>query len=116
MARTPSAGSPVLPFRSKQIGGNWLGSDVGWVFPIEEEAAVRRQAGGGYRGTGRTPRVPARRKIFADVANALQGDDLAYHPVNHFWFFQFFSLILFKFPDQLQDQDKPSAQALEFGP
>jgi hypothetical protein len=33
---------PVLPFRSKQIGGKWLGSDVGWVFPIEEEEAVRR--------------------------------------------------------------------------
>jgi hypothetical protein len=26
---------PVLPFRSKQIGGKWLGPEVGWVFPLE---------------------------------------------------------------------------------
>ena len=33
---------PVLPFRSKQIGGKWLGADIGWVFPLEEEQALRR--------------------------------------------------------------------------
>jgi hypothetical protein len=33
---------PVLPFRSKQIGGKWLGPEVGWVFPLEEEEALRR--------------------------------------------------------------------------
>jgi hypothetical protein len=33
---------PILPFRSKQIGGKWLGSEVGWVFPLEEEEALRR--------------------------------------------------------------------------
>ena len=33
---------PVLPFRSKQIGGKWLGPDTGWVFPLEEEEALRR--------------------------------------------------------------------------
>ena len=33
---------PVLPFRSRQIGGKWLGSEVGWVFPLEEEDALRR--------------------------------------------------------------------------
>jgi hypothetical protein len=33
---------PVLPFRSKQIGGKWLGAEVGWVFPLEEEEALRR--------------------------------------------------------------------------
>jgi hypothetical protein len=34
--------NPVLPFRSKQIGGKWLGADIGWVFPLEEEQALRR--------------------------------------------------------------------------
>ena len=33
---------PVLPFRSKQIGGKWLGSEAGWVFPLEKEEALRR--------------------------------------------------------------------------
>jgi hypothetical protein len=33
---------PVLPFRSKQIGGKWLGPEAGWVFPLEEEDALRR--------------------------------------------------------------------------
>ena len=33
---------PVLPFRSRQIGGKWLGPTVGWVFPLEEEEALRR--------------------------------------------------------------------------
>jgi hypothetical protein len=33
---------PILPFRSKQIGGKWLGSEIGWVFPLEEEQALRR--------------------------------------------------------------------------
>jgi hypothetical protein len=33
---------PILPFRSKQIGGKWLGPAVGWVFPLEEEEALRR--------------------------------------------------------------------------
>jgi hypothetical protein len=33
---------PILPFRSKQIGGKWLGPEVGWVFPLEEEEALRR--------------------------------------------------------------------------
>ena len=33
---------PILPFRSKQIGGKWLGADIGWVFPLEEEQALRR--------------------------------------------------------------------------
>ena len=33
---------PILPFRSKQIGGKWLGAEVGWVFPLEEEEALRR--------------------------------------------------------------------------
>ena len=32
---------PVLPFRSKQIGGKWLGAEIGWVFPLEEEQALR---------------------------------------------------------------------------
>ena len=33
---------PALPFRSKQIGGKWLGPETGWVFPLEEEQALRR--------------------------------------------------------------------------
>jgi hypothetical protein len=33
---------PILPFRSKQIGGKWLGAEIGWVFPLEEEQALRR--------------------------------------------------------------------------
>jgi hypothetical protein len=33
---------PDLPFRSKQIGGKWLGAEIGWVFPLEEEQALRR--------------------------------------------------------------------------
>ena len=33
---------PVLPIRSKQIGGKWLGPDTGWVFPLKEEEALRR--------------------------------------------------------------------------
>ena len=33
---------PILPFRSKQIGGKWLGPEIGWVFPLEEEQALRR--------------------------------------------------------------------------
>jgi hypothetical protein len=32
---------PILPFRSKQIGGKWLGPEIGWVFPLEEEQALR---------------------------------------------------------------------------
>jgi hypothetical protein len=32
---------PALPFRSKQIGGKWFGSEIGWVFPLEEEKALR---------------------------------------------------------------------------
>ena len=32
---------PALPFRAKQIGGKWLGSEIGWVFPLEEERALR---------------------------------------------------------------------------
>jgi hypothetical protein len=32
---------PVLPFRSKQIGGRWFGDEIGWVFPLEAEQALR---------------------------------------------------------------------------
>jgi hypothetical protein len=32
---------PVPPFRSKQIGGRWLGPEIGWAFPLNEEPALR---------------------------------------------------------------------------
>jgi hypothetical protein len=32
---------PALPFRARQIGGVWLGPAVGWVFPPEQEQALR---------------------------------------------------------------------------
>jgi hypothetical protein len=32
---------PVLPFRSKQIGGKWMGPEIGWTFPLVEEPALR---------------------------------------------------------------------------
>ena len=34
--------TPILPFRSRQIGGKWLEPEIGWVFPLEEEQALRR--------------------------------------------------------------------------
>ncbi len=37
-----SPSNPVLPFCSNQIGGKCLGAKIGWVFPIEEEEALRR--------------------------------------------------------------------------
>ena len=33
---------PALPFRSKQIGGKWLGPEIGWAYPLEQEDALRR--------------------------------------------------------------------------
>ena len=32
---------PTLPFRARQIGGVWLGAAIGWVFPLEQEQALR---------------------------------------------------------------------------
>ncbi|WP_284948249.1 hypothetical protein [Acidisoma cladoniae] len=32
---------PVLPHRSKQIGGLWLGAGIGWSFPHSQEEALR---------------------------------------------------------------------------
>jgi hypothetical protein len=32
---------PALPYRARQAGGTWLGQAIGWVFPLEEETALR---------------------------------------------------------------------------
>jgi hypothetical protein len=32
---------PLLPIRSKQIGRKWMGPQISWVFPLEEEPALR---------------------------------------------------------------------------
>jgi hypothetical protein len=32
---------PLLPIRSKQLGGTWLGSQTGWAFPLNQEPALR---------------------------------------------------------------------------
>jgi hypothetical protein len=32
---------PALPYRARQVGGTWLGSTTGWVFPLKAEQALR---------------------------------------------------------------------------
>jgi hypothetical protein len=32
---------PTLPARSKAIGGEWVGEENRWTFPLSEEAALR---------------------------------------------------------------------------
>lgn len=32
---------PALPFRARRIGGVWRGPAIGWVFPLEQEQALR---------------------------------------------------------------------------
>jgi hypothetical protein len=32
---------PTLPSRSRQLGGRWLGMEIGWVFPLQSEQGVR---------------------------------------------------------------------------